>query len=80
MQGSVQTQHNQIMEWFLQANQKQLLRDLLGVVDLQNINHENICCLNTAVLLSIFSFKRKQLAQVLDGLSFIDMEEERCMS
>eukprot|EP00957_Ditylum_brightwellii_P071834 5460236-Ditylum_brightwellii.AAC.1 len=68
------------MEWFFQANQTRLLRDLLGVVDLQNINHENICCLNTAVVLSIFAFRRKQLAEVLDGLSFINKEEECFMS
>jgi hypothetical protein len=44
------------LSWFLAANQARLLRDLLGVVDLQSINHENICCLNTAVVIVIFAY------------------------
>ena len=56
------------LAWFLTTNQARLLRDLLGVVDLRNINHENICCLNTAVIVAIFAFRRDHLAGVLNEL------------
>jgi Protein of unknown function (DUF3689) len=51
------------------------LRDLLGVVDLRNINHENICCLNTAVVIAIFAHRRHQLAALLRELSQMNDEE-----
>ena len=56
------------LSWFLAANQARLLRDLLGVVDLRNINHENICCLNTAVVVLIFAHRRKHLSALLREL------------
>jgi hypothetical protein len=62
--------------WFLAANQARLLRDLLGVVDLRNINHENICCLNTAVVITIFAHRRQQLAGLLDELRQLNDEEK----
>lgn len=63
------------LSWFLAANQTRLLRDLLGVVDLRNINHENICCLNTAVVVAIFAFRRKQLPSLLQDLRRMNDEE-----
>lgn len=63
------------LSWFLTANQTRLLRDLLGVVDLRNINHENICCLNTAVVIAIFAFRRKQLPKLLQDLRRMNDEE-----
>lgn len=63
------------LSWFLAANQTRLLRDLLGVVDLRNINHENICCLNTAVVIAIFSYRRKQLHTLLQDLRRMNEEE-----
>jgi len=66
------------MSWFLTTNQARLLRDLLGVVDLRNINHENICCLNTAVVVAIFAYRRAHLAGVLSELRRMsDDEKER---
>ena len=62
--------------WFLDANQARLLRDLLGVVDLRNINHENICCLNTAVVICIFRNRRQQLGGLLDELRQLNDEEK----
>ncbi len=38
------------------ANQTRLLHDLLGVVDLRNISHKNICCQNTVTFASIFAY------------------------
>jgi hypothetical protein len=64
------------LSWFLAANQARLLRDLLGVVDLRNINHENICCLNTAVVIAIFAHRRKQLALLLGELRQMNDEEK----
>jgi hypothetical protein len=64
------------LSWFLAANQARLLRDLLGVVDLRNINHENICCLNTAVVIAIFAHRRRQLALLLDELRHMNEEEK----
>jgi Trpc4-associated protein len=40
---------------FLADNLVSLMRDLLAVVDTSNINHENICCLNTAVALLVLA-------------------------
>lgn len=64
------------LSWFLAANQARLLRDLLGVVDLRNINHENICCLNTAVVIAIFAHRRQQLSSLLSELSLMNDEEK----
>lgn len=52
------------LQCFLKRNTPQLVRDLMCVVDLETINHENICCLNTAVLILIFADQRGQLAEV----------------
>jgi hypothetical protein len=64
------------LSWFLAANQARLLRDLLGVVDLRNINHENICCLNTAVVIAIFAHRRHQLSASLEELRQMNDEEK----
>ncbi|KAG7363961.1 DUF3689 domain containing protein [Nitzschia inconspicua] len=63
------------LSWFLAANQTRLLRDLLSVVDLTNINHENICCLNTAVVITIFAYRRSQLDTLLQDLKRLNEEE-----
>jgi hypothetical protein len=63
------------LSWFLATNQTRLLRDLLGVVDLRNINHENICCLNTAVVIAIFASRRHQLHTLLQDLKRMNDEE-----
>lgn len=64
------------LSWFLATNQARLLRDLLGVVDLRNINHENICCLNTAVVVAIFAHRRQQLSTLLDELRRMNDDEK----
>jgi hypothetical protein len=58
--------------WFLVANQSRLLRRLLDVVSLQNINHENICCVNTAVVIVIFAHRRNQLPALIHELKEMD--------
>jgi len=64
------------LAWFLWTNQTRFLRDLLSVVNLRNINHENICCLNTAVVLSIFAYRRDQLPDVLNELRELKRDED----
>jgi hypothetical protein len=56
------------LSWFLTTNRTRLLRDLLDGVDLRNINHENICCLNSAVVITIFAHRHMKLSTVLDEL------------
>jgi hypothetical protein len=63
------------LSWFLATNQTRLLRDLLEVVDLRNINHENICCLNTAVVIAIFAHRRKELHLLLEDLRTVTDKE-----
>lgn len=58
--------------WFLTANRTRLLRDLLSVVELKNINHENICCLNTAVVVAIFASRHNQLEHLIDELRWMN--------
>ena len=65
------------LSWFLAANQGRLLRDLLSVVDLRNINHENICCLNTAVVIAIFAHRRHELAALLQELRQLSNNERQ---
>merc|ERR1712021_204076 len=62
--------------WFLTANRTRLLRDLLKVVNLNNINHENICCLNTAVVITIFANRRNELHELLWDLKEMDEDEQ----
>lgn len=52
------------LQCFLTRNTPQLVRDLMCVVNLETINHENICCLNTAILILIFADQRGRLAEV----------------
>ena len=65
------------LSWFIYVNQARLLRDLLRVVDLRNINHENICCLNTAVVVAIFAHRRNGLAHVISELRRMNEEERK---
>ena len=61
------------LHWFIHMNQAQLLHDLLSVVNLRNINHENICCLNTAVVVTIFAYRRNELHQLIQTLRVMNM-------
>ena len=63
------------LSWFLSVNRTRLLRDLLEVVNLKNINHENICCLNTAVCITIFAYRRQELHILLRDLKQMSNEE-----
>ncbi|TYZ65300.1 hypothetical protein PybrP1_002308 [[Pythium] brassicae (nom. inval.)] len=56
------------MSEFLTVNIVRLLRDLMTVVSLEEVNHENICCLNTAIVILIFQHRRRRLASVLEAL------------
>lgn len=43
---------------FLSRNHIRLLKNLMSIVDLSEVNHENLCCLNTAVVICIFAHRR----------------------
>jgi len=59
---------------FLIMNQAYLLKELLNEVDLRKINHENICCLNTAILISVFAYRRGELPDVVKQLRTMNEE------
>lgn len=56
------------MSEFLAVNLVRLLRDLMTIVKMDDINHENICCLNTAIVILIFQHRRKRLPAILESL------------
>ncbi|KAI9914207.1 hypothetical protein PsorP6_006236 [Peronosclerospora sorghi] len=56
------------MNEFLTVNLVRLLRDLMTIVTIEDINHENICCLNTAIVILVFQHRRQRLPIVLDAL------------
>lgn len=64
------------LSWFLAVNEARLLRDLLRSVDLRNINHENICCLNTAIVVAIFAHRRRTLSNVIAELRRMNDESQ----
>lgn len=64
------------LSWFLAINEARLLRDLLRAVDLRNINHENICCLNTAIVVAIFAHRRQKLSKVIEELRRMNDESQ----
>eukprot|EP00854_Cymbomonas_tetramitiformis_P006645 gene6645-7956_t len=53
---------------FLECNWQRLLRDLMCVVDRQEINQENICVINTALVFLIFAQRGGRLAHTLHVL------------
>ena len=65
------------LAWFLSVNRTRLLHDLLKVVNLHNINHENICCLNTAIFITIFAHRRRELHVLLRNLKRTDEYEAK---
>ena len=56
------------LRWFLTTNQNRLLRELMGVVNLANVNHENICVINTCLVILLFVQRRGELGRVLQEL------------
>ncbi|KAG6620744.1 Short transient receptor potential channel 4-associated protein [Phytophthora cinnamomi] len=56
------------MSDFLTVNLVRLLRDLMTIVTMDDINHENICCLNTAIVILVFQHRRQRLPAILEAL------------
>uniref|UniRef100_M4B7B6 Short transient receptor potential channel 4-associated protein n=1 Tax=Hyaloperonospora arabidopsidis (strain Emoy2) TaxID=559515 RepID=M4B7B6_HYAAE len=56
------------MSEFLTVNLVRLLRDLMTIVTMDDINHENICCLNTAIVIFVFQHRRQRLPAILEAL------------
>ncbi|RHY04454.1 hypothetical protein DYB25_010678 [Aphanomyces astaci] len=59
---------------FLQLNSVRLLRHLMTIVTLDDINHENICCLNTAVVMLVFEHRQRRLPRMLEALRQLQTE------
>ncbi|KAI9993135.1 hypothetical protein PInf_015202 [Phytophthora infestans] len=57
-----------ILNLFLAVNLVRLLRDLMTIVTMDDINHENICCLNTAIVILVFQHRRERLPAILEAL------------
>ncbi|GMH94544.1 hypothetical protein TrST_g12621 [Triparma strigata] len=66
------------IHWFLAANQTRLLRELMKVVSLHNVNHENICVLNTVIVFFIFINRKNEgnLERVLQELRDTELAEK----
>ncbi|RLN57326.1 hypothetical protein BBJ28_00005083, partial [Nothophytophthora sp. Chile5] len=56
------------MSEFLAVNLVRLLRDLMTIVTMDDVNHENICCLNTAIVILVFQHRRQRLPAILQAL------------
>lgn len=56
------------MRRFLQHNSLRLLRDLMTVITVEEVNQENICCLNTALSLFILARSHGQLHIFIETL------------
>ncbi|TDH72424.1 hypothetical protein CCR75_003175 [Bremia lactucae] len=56
------------MSEFFNVNLVRLLRDLMTIVTMDDINHENICCLNTAIVILVYQHRRKRLPILLEAL------------
>lgn len=59
----------QRLQWFFARNWPVILRDIVDHVELRCVNHENICCLNTAVLMAVFANRDGRLPALLNELS-----------
>lgn len=60
--------------FLLQEKTKVLLR-LMSIVSLRTINHENICCLNTALLMLLLEHQRGNLANCLSKIKNLARQE-----
>jgi len=56
---------------FIEKNRLFLLRSLMTIVSLPKVNQENICCLNTALLILMFSNENGDLAMLLHSINEI---------
>ncbi|CAK4668208.1 unnamed protein product [Aphanomyces euteiches] len=61
---------------FLHLNTVRLLRELMTIVTMDDINHENICCLNTAVVMFVFQHRKNRLGAILEALRQQESEVE----
>jgi len=61
---------------FLAREREHIVLRLMGTVSVHTINHENICCMNTALLILLLAQRRGQLARVLDRVRRLADAEE----
>ncbi len=56
---------------FLSSERENILLRLMGTISIHNINHENICCLNTAIVIVVLAHRRDQLSTLLENCRFL---------
>ncbi|CAI7838970.1 unnamed protein product [Closterium sp. NIES-53] len=74
-EGSVEEEEEELaspLAAFMECNSVLLLRDLMLVVRLGDINQDNICVLNTALIFFIFANRNAQLLSLLAALRAAD--------
>jgi len=59
---------------FLSNNRVHLLNDLLSVVKLPTLNHENICVMNTAIVIAMIADRHNELDQLIQELRMLRSE------
>mmetsp|Transcript_22381 Transcript_22381/g.41939 ORF Transcript_22381/g.41939 Transcript_22381/m.41939 type:complete len:1085 (-) Transcript_22381:135-3389(-) len=59
----------------LKENRIHILRRLMNIVSLEKISQENICCINTALLILLFAHRNGELANLLDLVDSITSSE-----
>ncbi|CAI5511208.1 unnamed protein product [Closterium sp. Naga37s-1] len=75
IEGSVEEEEEELaspLAAFMECNSVLLLRDLMLVVRLGDINQDNICVLNTALIFFIFANRNTQLLSLLAALRAAD--------
>ena len=55
------------ISFYLAKERENILLRLMGTISVHSINHENICCLNTALVIFILAHERGQLATLLEN-------------
>lgn len=63
---------------FLIAAKSRILLRLMSIVTLRSINHENICCMNTALLIFMFDHRRGILAETLKEVRHLATKFGKC--
>ena len=51
---------------FLSKERENILLRLMGIISIHTINHENICCLNTAIIIFILAYRKNHMSALLD--------------
>jgi len=67
---------------FLMNERNNIIMRLMDVVNIRSVNHENVCCVHTALTMLIMSHRRGQLASTLDAVRTLadDRVKSACLA